>query len=208
MQNQDLENLYSKIDNKITLVGSFIGDRIIPQIIKACRLKPYSIFIPKHKSKIKLERHWVDEFGNSLKLQKKALKIILNDTTIINNTSISTDLFFANSINKTICNGKSILIANGKFFDKDVVLAAVYGQDEYLRAFFYYNGWQRISALLLGMNTLHEIFNNINKQFLQIDNKQLDFITKFDIDKCIIANINRKDNIKSFFNNKIINNII
>jgi hypothetical protein len=207
MKNYDLENIYSKIDNKITLVGSFIGDRIIPQIIKACRLKPYSIFTPKYKQKIKLEKHWVDEFGNSLKLENKIPKIILNDTGIIGATTISTDLFSANSINETICNGKSIFIANGKFCDRDVFLVAVYGQDEYLRAFFYYNGWQRISPLLLGMNTLHEIFNNINKQFLPIDN-QLYFIIKFDIEKCVLANLKRKNDIKSFFNNKIINNIL
>lgn len=207
MQSTDLESLYNKIEGHILLVGAYTQDLNLIKIIRSCRLKPYSIFDGSFQPGTRFEKHWVDEFGNSLKFEGKKPRIVLNDTQLIDNTKISTDLFFGNSINKTANNSKFALIAEGKQNDINFHVAAFYGQDEYLRVFMHDKKWCRISPLLLGINTIHELFKNLGSSYIiEIDKKRLDL--HIDIDKCITTSLPPKKDISSYFNDKIITTII
>lgn len=209
MHNIDLENLYNRIEGHILLAGAYIQNPILVKIIKSCRLKPYSIFTGDFKPGTRFEKHWVDEFGNSLKFVGTETHIVLSDTEIMDKTKVSTDLFFGNSIKTTAENSKFALIASGKYFDEKLYLVALYGQDEYFRAFVHNKKWSRISPLLLGMNTLHELHKYIGSQRItEIDKRRLDFVLHFDVDKCIAAPLSAKKNMVSFFNNEIITNIL
>lgn len=209
MYNLDLENLYSRINGHILLIGSYIQNPTITSIIRSCRLKPYSIFKGEFKAGTRFENHWVDEFGNSLKFNGTNPHILVGDTEIVSSTKISTDLFFGNSINKTIENSKFIFIANGKYISEDIYILALYGQDEYFRTFIYNREWFRISPLLLGINTLLELYKHIDiLRLTEIDKKRLDFVLNFEIDKCMAASSSLKKDMVSKFNDEIITNIL
>jgi hypothetical protein len=189
IKNTDIETLYNKIDGRINLIGSYIGDpELLPKIIKSCRLKPYSIFSGNHQSKTVFEHHWVDEFGNSLKIEDKTLKIVMNDIQINKNTKISTDLFFGYSIDRVAKNSKCVLVINGEFFDEPCYCAVFYGKDEFLRSFFWYKELTKISPLLLGINTLREFFKNIHNLIKSdIDKNKIDMSIKFNVLDCIVC---------------------
>lgn len=182
IKNTDLETLYNKISGRIDLVGTMLGDvDLLPKIIKSCRLKPYSIFSGDYQSKLVFEEYWVDEFGNSLKIKNKIPRIIMNDTQISKNTKISTDLFFGNSTDAIAKNSKCVFIINGKF-DKSCYFVSFYGKDEYIRSFFFYEKLARVSPILLGLNTLRELFRNINSVLRRnIDKNKMDLLIKFDV---------------------------
>jgi len=207
MNSTDLENLYIKIDGRISLVAGFTEDLDLIKIIKGCRLKPYSIFTETFTPGTKFEPHWVDEFGNSLKFDGKIPRIQLN-SIISENTKISTDLFFGNSIRTTAKNSKLAFIASGVHFDKDIHIVALYGQDEYLRVFIHNKKWSRISPLLLGMNTLHMLYNSMNSILItEMDKRKLDILLHFDVDKCAMTSLPARRDIISRFNNEIITSI-
>lgn len=209
MHSTDLENLYNKIEGHILLIGAYTNDASLIKIIKSCRLKPYSIFTNGFIPGTRFEKHWVDEFGNSLLFDNKTSRIIMNDTHIIDHTKISTDLFFGNSINATAKNSKFALVARGKHFEKDIYVVALYGQDEYLRAFIYNGKWSRISPLLLGLDALRELFKNIDSPWItEIDKRRLDFSLHFDVDKCITTSLPPKQSMVLYFDNEIITNSI
>lgn len=204
MHNVDIEKLYSKINGRILLVMDYWQDPYLKNIIRSCRLKPYSVFINGIERETKLEAHWVDEFGNSLKLGKPH-QVILNDTSV-DGTKTSSDLFFGCSINETIKNTKAVFLSEAKYMNKDIVVAALYCNDEYLRAYYFADGWLRLSPLLLGLSTLKEIFKNIDKYGItEIDNKKLDFVLRFDASKSIMSAQYAK--IIDYFNNQTITNI-
>lgn len=205
MRNTDLENFYIKIDGRIRLVSAFTGDDIYTKIIRSCRLKPYSIFNGDFEPGTKFENHWVDEFGNSLRFNGKRHCVILCDTNICN-TRISTDLFFGNSIDTVAKNSKTAIIIDCKYFDKNFHLVALYGQDEYLRAFVFNGKWNKTSPLLFGINTIRELFNNINiLRTKEIDKEKLDIALCFNVIKCLIVPLQTKLDIPFSFNNEIRN---
>lgn len=181
IKNTDLETLYSKIEKRMDLIGAHLSDvEILPMIMKSCRLKPYSIFSNDYQSRTVYEPHWVDEFGNSLKIMNKSCKIILNDVQINKNAKISTDLFFGNSIDSIAKNSECVLLITGKI-NAPCYLAAFYGKDKFLRCFFYNKKTIRISPLILGMNTLHGFFINIRSVLKKDINKdQMDLLIKLD----------------------------
>jgi len=204
LNNTDLENLYVKIDGSISLVAAFTQDDSFIKIIRSCRLKPYSVFTKDFKPGTRLENHWVDEFGNSLQFEKTVPRILLNDTKISENTKISTDLFHGASINTTADNSSDAFIVSGKFFDKDFYIVAFYGQDEYLRAFIYNKRWTRISPLLLGLNTLRELFRSVGKRMTEIDKKRLDIVLHFDVERCVATSLPMKEGMPLSFNKEIL----
>lgn len=187
IKNTDLESLYNKINGRIELIGSALEDDILPKIMKSCRLKPYSIFSGTFQSRKVFETYWVDEFGNSLIIENKKLKILMNDTQINKNTRISTDLFFANNIDDIAKNSKCALIING-VAENNCYFVAFYGKDDYLRVFFCNKELVRVSPLLLGMNTLRDYYKNIHTVFRNnLDKNKLDLLLKFDVVDCMIC---------------------
>lgn len=174
MKNRDLENFYSKINGSIKLISAYVQQPNLINIIKACRLKPYSAFSKGFDYKTTFERHWVDEFGNSLILNNKHFNILLNDLNINENTNISSDLFFGRSLKETIKYSKLIMIVSGKYDDKDFCLLGLFGEDEYLNTFMFSDKWFKVSSLFFGIRALNQLFRNVDKRnIVQINHKNI-----------------------------------
>lgn len=199
-----MEYFYKRIDKQIKLIAAYIESPSLIKIIKSCRLKPYTIFSDNFQSSnTKLERHWVDEFGNSLIFEEKISRIIVNDTSTIEYTKTSTDLFFANPIQTTIKNSSFAFVADGNHLDKPFYIIALYGNDEYLRAYIYTTEWNRISPLLLGIKTLNSIFENMNSAWInKIEN--LEHIVGLELKTAVTTMLPTRQDIKDYFNNDII----
>lgn len=145
IRNKDLENFYTKIDSFIKLAAIFSEYKELYKIIKMCRLKPYFIFNSEYQRKTKYENHWVDEFGNSLKIEKNKLEIIFDDN-VLENTKTITDLFYGRSI-------KFILKESNYYFSYNNIISFI-GKDDYIRCFIAEDYWKRITPLKLGIDNL------------------------------------------------------
>ena len=169
----NLDNFYIKIDKHISLTESFTEIKHLKDIIKGCRLRPYE---PLTK-KIKLYRHWHDEFGNSFKIVKdKKIKIIYNDFEVDRDNLVFTDLYQGLSIDKIISISKLGYFFFGKEedFNSDCAFLSFLGIDNYLRSFMYLHGkLQLISSLYLGIHNLKTFYNHLDiKYFIEIKNKK------------------------------------
>lgn len=152
MRNVDLEKFYGKIDGSIKLIAAWSEDKTLEQIIRSCRLKPYSLFT-RMEYGTNLEKHWVDEYGNSLIVEEKNVQIVSNDLSIEKDTRISTDLFYGRNIEYFIETGKSALITYN--------IVSIYGDDQYLRSFvFDEQRWVNISPLMIGIDVLRDFFSH------------------------------------------------
>jgi hypothetical protein len=198
MHNCDLEAFYKRIDGHIRLVSAYTEKPILSTIIRACRLKPISVFKKNFKYTTKLERHWVDEFGVYLKLDKKECCISYAQTTFS-----STDLFYGVDIKTLLKTSKFALFAAGK---NDCIILSL-GQDDSLRCRAYTDKWRIISPLSLGLNSLTQFYNNINNGFVNIIDKNL-LDTTYSIDKCVVSIMPPNQNILTYFENKKLLEII
>jgi hypothetical protein len=188
-KNIDFETLIKKLDSKIKTTASHIRDReFFPLIVKGCRLKPYSLFKRgKDATRLKFEPHWVDEFGNSLLAEKNSVRVVMNDVLLDKRTKISSDLFFGKSIDDTARDSQSVFILDGEYIKKSCLIT-FYGKDEYLRSFFFFEKWSRVSPLLLGMGTLRELYKNYSSiQRKEIDMNKCDSLIKFNVLTCIVG---------------------
>jgi hypothetical protein len=152
MHNCDLEKFYRNIDGSIKLIAAWIENNTLEKIIKSCRLKPYSVFTKKIKTETRLEKYWVDEYGNSLVISNENINVILNDLAIEKDIKISTDLFYGCSIEYFIDNGKIFLIIDN--------IISILGEDQYLRSFIFDERWISVSPLILGIDILHNLFDH------------------------------------------------
>jgi len=134
MQNLSLEQFYKRIKNKIALIGGYIEDKSICDIIKACRLKPLSIFSPSSNHFVPqkiLEDMWVDEFnGNVLEIKKKKAKIKFWPVTLLSN---STDIFKYETIQFIIEHSSYACI--GLYPDTKNFILLLMGTDNYFRCY-------------------------------------------------------------------------
>jgi hypothetical protein len=190
INNTDLEKLYNRIDPHIKVISAFYEYDNLYKIIKTCRLKPYCIFTDNFTDRTKYEKHWVDEFGNSILFEKTGIEIIYNDLNLVENTKINTDLFSKRYIKYFIENGKILILINN--------VVCIYGIDEYIRTFYFENGEiERIPPLMLGIDCLKNIFENINvfgKKSINFDGS--DFFGK--IDRFDIYNLPLKEKVEMF----------
>ncbi len=178
MYNQSLEQFYKKIDKRILLVSSYMEDPLLYNIIKSCRLKPITtISEQKFNSKnVVLENIWIDEFGNSLNINNKKCKIILNDLSIDKSKIITTDICFGNSIHKIYSKSKIgfFIIGKDEDLNEDYYVVSLFGNDGYLRTYIYiYGQWSRnYSSLFLGLKNLKLIMSSLDvKYFVDVKNK-------------------------------------
>lgn len=176
MKNPSLENFYLKIDKSILLVESFIEIKNLSFIIKACRLKPFDLFFSSKKSayKIKLYKHWFDEFSNSLKIVKnKKLKIIYHDTIFLSKNIPCTDLYFGLLPEKIAKISKLIHVISLKGVKDKQYIITFLGVDNYLRSYlFNHQVWLPISPLVLGIKSLQNIASHLDiRYFHKILNK-------------------------------------
>ena len=185
MKNPSLESLYSTLNKRVLLVEGFTEVPNLAFIIKACRLKPYSFFFEKRTNKIILDKWWFDEYGNSLTLKKKKVKIIYGDLRLNRDDIACTDLYYGLDMSRVAKMSKSMYFTYGMDEDlfQDCALVSFLGIDDYLRTFLYYYGeWQRASPLLIGMEGLGIIAHNKDKnyhgQFHNSKNTRLPCTTK------------------------------
>lgn len=172
----NINDLYNGIDKHLLLVEKYIEIENFVFILKACRLKPYIVFKNQVllNKKIILYDHWFDEFNTSIKIQKnKAVKIIHNDLSVINN--INTDMYFGLSLSNIVKISKLLYIYLTKDEDtkNDACLLSFLGIDNYLRTYLYfYNSWIPVTSLLLGLDNLKFIFKNCNIKYFKKLNKK------------------------------------
>lgn len=160
--NFSIEEYYQRIMPELNLISSYLEDVNIKDIIVQCRLKPY-LYTSNFTARLCLRKHWVDEFGNSFKLEKKRIKLVINDLSIDKKKVKYTDLYEGLPIDQIAKISKLAYICIGT---EDVELSTVkvitlLGVDNYLRTFVEYDGeWRRVSSLCLEIRNLRKIIKN------------------------------------------------
>ncbi len=177
MKNPSLDNLYAEIDKHILLVQSYTEIEQLAFILKACRLKPHSFIFGDRDNKLILHRWWIDEFGNSLKIEKKRVRLSYNDLSLERHRIICTDLYHGLLLDKVAKISKLAHVIAGKDEDllQDSFFLTFLGIDNYLRSYMYLQDeWQQVSPLLLGLKNLKRIGENQDiKYFTELQNKEI-----------------------------------
>jgi hypothetical protein len=179
MKNLSLESIHYHIRKQILLTESYTEFSGLSFIIKACRLIPKD-YLEDRNPKIVLKRHWVDEFGNSLHINKnKKIKLTYNDLTLDRSKINCTDMYYGLSIENVIKISKLGYFCAG--FDDESLEERNYicllGVDNYFRTYLFDGEWSQVSTLHLGMSNLKLITKKIDiKYFLQFnDLKKMPF---------------------------------
>lgn len=165
MKSLSLESVQSNLNKNILLAQSYTDCDTLEFIIKSCRLKPLE-YLQKRNRNIVLYKHWIDEFGNSLKIVKnKKIKIIQNDLSIDRDVLTCTDLYYGLSLDKIVKISKLMYVC--RHIDEDVQYTiGLLGIDNYIRAYSYENSkWEQISPLCLGLGSLKLIAKKADIQF-------------------------------------------
>lgn len=209
MKSPSIDSFYIDINDHINLVESYTEINNIATIIKACRLKPHDYLFKQKTNKIKLFKWWIDEFNNSLYLNKE-IDIVYSD--LKSNKTISTDLYYGLSINKIVNISSLAYICAGKDEDtyKDFAIITFLGLDNYLRSYmFMYGEWAQVSPLLIGIDNLQNLFKGVGTSYFQkLKNKKNSgmpceeietWLTSLPVSDDFIADLNKQyENINVF----------
>jgi hypothetical protein len=165
MRARNLDSIYVEIEKCIALVQAYTEIEGISTLIKICRLKPYKMakINKRNLARVNLHRWWIDEDGNSLRLDGKQPKIVFNDLAINRDRLNCTDLYAGLPLHKVYRMSKSMLLLTGKEKDshQDVCAIALWGIDDYLRTFVLLDGrWNTLPSLYLGVPLLLHIANS------------------------------------------------
>ena len=176
MRSPSIEWFHAKLDKQIRLAKSYTEIPELPFIIEACRLKPHTYIFEKRSNKIVLYKWWFDEFGNSLIINGRSVKVTAGDLNLNRKDIVCTDLYYGLSIDKIVKMSKLAHLIIGKDEDlyQDCALLTLLGIDNHLRTYLYWYGeWQQISPLLIGINNLKMIANHLDiKYFVSVTNKE------------------------------------
>lgn len=166
MKIDGLESIYASLDKSIKLVEGYTEFKGLGKIITSCNLKPYEwVFDQKirahSKYKIFLYRHWYDNDGNSIYLDTKTPKIVMNDLKVLK--CLETDPYSQFSLENAVKISKTCFILLGKDEDlfSDFCLLGLLGIDNKVRCFCYMYGlWTKVSPLFLGLKYLKYLTHN------------------------------------------------
>ena len=177
MRSPSIEWLHAKLDKHIKLAASYTDMPELDFIIRSCRLKPYDYVFDSRSEKIVLYRWWFDEFGNSLELiNSKHIQITYNDLRLDRKRLVTTDLYYGLSLDRVVKMSKLIHLVSGKDEDtyQDCCTLNFLGIDDHLRSYLYwYEEWQQISPLIIGVKSLKTIANHVDvKHYHQLGNKE------------------------------------
>lgn len=154
MKKTDFDSYSKRIDKYAKLVSSYLEDDYYYKLIKVCRLKPYEKI--KVNSKLKLINHWVDEFGNSLLIDKKNVSILIGDIKLFQDIKIKTDIMFNMSIEEVKNNSRALYFGVAEHYYE----LCFRGADNYLRSYMAFdNELQVISSLLFDRKIIEEILD-------------------------------------------------
>lgn len=176
MKTQSLNSIYHKINKQISLVESYTEVEDLAYIIKACRLKPYDYLFKNKNPNLILHKWWVDEYGNSFKLNGKRIELTFNDLKINQSNLINTDLYSGLLISNVLKMSKLIYINTG--LDEEVYQRFYHinflGIDNYLRSYLYmHDQLESIPPLTLGMKNLKLLAHHKDiKYFLTFKKKE------------------------------------
>jgi len=168
MKSPSIDSVYALLYKNLLLVEAYTEIPNLAFILKACRIKPYGYFFEKRTNKIILERRWFDEYGNSLILKNKKVKLIYGDLRLTRNMIACSDLYYGLDMSKIVKMSKSMYVTFGQDEDlyQDCALVSFLGIDDFLRTYLYYYGeWQPVSSLLLGMDGLGVIARYKDKNY-------------------------------------------
>lgn len=157
--NYTVEQFYLAIKPEINLLSGYLEDKEIANVIIQCRLKPY-LYNGMFNRTALLRRQWVDEFGNSLYIEKKRYKIIINDLSIDKSKVRCTDLYEGLPISDLV---KISTLAHLSVCreEDDYQIISLKGIDNYLRTFVIMDKVvYRVSSLLLGIKNIKKIIKN------------------------------------------------
>lgn len=158
MKSLSLDALHAKLHKHIVLAQSYTELPELAFIIKSCRLKPYDFLFGIKSNKVVLHRQWVDEYCNSLRINKnKSLQITYGDLSLDRKKIISTDLYYGLSLDKIAKMSKLVYVCSGTEEEdqQETIFLTFVGIDHYLRSYLYSCGeWQQISSLFLGIEHL------------------------------------------------------
>lgn len=170
---------YEKYHKHILLAETYSGIKYLPFIIKSCRFKPYDILYGNSPTSLLLHKHWIDEYGNSLKIINKRPEITLNDLSIQQKSIVSTDMYYGLSMDKIYKISRLAYFFSGT--DEDIGETCLYacflGIDGHLRCYVYlYGEWDQVSPLYLGLGNIKYIASKQDIKFF-IEKKVVEFPT-------------------------------
>ncbi len=170
---------YEKYQKHILLAQAFTGVKQLNFIIKGCRLKPFQVITRKKGKELVLHKHWVDEYGNSLKIENKRIKIYYNDLSLSQENIICTDMYYGLSIDKIAKISKLLYVFDGKedINNENCIYLSFLGIDNYLRCYIFLDQeWKIISPLYLGMHHLKCIADHADiKFFTEVKNNKFPY---------------------------------
>jgi hypothetical protein len=191
MKTPSIDSLYIKINNYIHLVEAYLEIKGLAAVMKAARIKPYAHFFDQKPTRLIVLDHWFDEFGNSLKITKKKIKLIYNDLSLDRGKIINTDIYDGLSLDRVIKMSQLAYLTVGKDEDlyQDCYILTLLGLDNYLRTYvFMYGEWKKVAPLLLGIETLLIITQNAGiKYFRQLNNKEKTPVPCVDADTWLVS---------------------
>mgnify|MGYP001586832126 CR=1 FL=1 len=176
MKTQSLNSIYHNISKQISLVESYTEIKDLSYIIKSCRLKPYDYLFKKKSPNLILYKWWVDEYGNSFKLNGKRVELTFNDLKVNKNNLVNTDLYSGLSIDNVLKISKLAYINTGvdeELYQKYYHINLL-GIDNYLRSYLYmYDNLESIAPLTLGIKNLKLLAHHKDiKYFLTFKKKE------------------------------------
>lgn len=157
---QTIEEYYLRFNSELNIISGYLDDNTIRDILIKCRMKPYGLRARDGVRKI-LRRHWIDEFGNSLYLDKKTIRIVPNDLSILERNIIHTDLYEGLTIDKILKISKMAYFFLGSEDNNYIKIISLLGIDNYIRTYIKHEEkWERISSILLGVDVVRVIVDN------------------------------------------------
>jgi hypothetical protein len=149
--NRDIEKVYVKLEKSFFALDGFMDDDL-SGLFKMCRLKPYRIFTGgKYRWETRVHRHWIDEYGCSVRIEKKKLVVLMNDLDVDRKWLHCTDLYGGLGVSRTS------LISKMGFGNEKLV--GLLGLDGYLRVFVRLDKWVDCSPLMFGIEGLKLIWS-------------------------------------------------
>lgn len=166
MKSPSIDKLYTILDKHVRLTESYTEIKGLANIIKLCRLKPYDYLFGNRSPNLILYKLWVDEFGNSIFIDKKNISITYNNLNL--NKTNCTDIYYGLSLEKIVKISKAVIIFFGKEEEDEFIFLTFLGIDNYFRSYlFEEESFEQVSTLLIGFKNLKIIEHNLDINYFK-----------------------------------------
>lgn len=112
VHNYSYEDFYKRLDKHIAAAEAFSQNKDLNFIIKSCRLKPSKFLLDSKtfEDSFYIDKLWIDEEGNGLKLTNSNIEVVPQCTQFINMKIISTDIYKFRNINENLKLAQTVII--------------------------------------------------------------------------------------------------